>query len=203
MGDATRGIDWRLWFFELEQKRTKGTKLRVGCRAKASAGYELKYLSYLRCLLFALGPFQSIQMSFSLRLLVAVFFGLVVACPAFAQLRKEGKRAGTGNEIEGAAWEYIATKTGKEEAKRGKIRIADGAIFELGKGPRLAEREKRVGNIVVSKDKDEAHQLIFTDLPDLPGRAFVRQDQKTRNFTGHFDEKGGARWKFELRRLDD
>lgn len=136
-------------------------------------------------------------------LALLIGLGMSLSAPAYGQLRKEGKRAGTGNEIEGASWEYIATKTGKDEAKRGKIRIADGAIFELGNRPRLAEREKRVGNIIVSKDKDEAHQLVFTDLPDLPGRAFVRQDQKTRNFTGHFDEKGGARWKFELRRLDD
>jgi hypothetical protein len=138
-----------------------------------------------------------------IRFCLAIVLVSFIATPAFAQLRKEGKRAGTGNEIEGAAWEYVATKSGKEEAKRGKIRIADGAIFELGNRPRLAEREKRVGNIIVSKDKDAAHQLVFTDLPDLPGRAFVRLDQKTRNYTGHFDEKGGARWKFELRRLDD
>ena len=137
--------------------------------------------------------------------LTAALVGAVISSPqvADAQLpRLQSKlRPGNGNEVEGAIWEYKATQAKKEKTLAGKIRIDGRAIFAANARRVAAEQEKRIGDAIVVKGKPM--QLAFTDSPDLNGRAIVEWDAKLGMWIGHYDEKGGSRYKFELRRGDD
>jgi hypothetical protein len=136
---------------------------------------------------------------------VAVLLSLAVCTPsAEAQLpRRQAKqlRPGQGNEVEGALWVYTATIAKQDKKLSGKFRIDGRAIFAANARRVAAEQEKRIGDAIVVKGKPM--QLSFTDSPDLDGRAILEWNSKLGMWVGHYDEKNGKRWKFELRRGDD
>jgi hypothetical protein len=121
---------------------------------------------------------------------------------ADGQIRKPAiQRAGRGNEVEGAIWQYTATIDKKDKKMSGKIRIDGRAIFAHTERRVLAEKENRVGDITTSTK--DTMQMVFNEHPELKGRAIVEYDRKAGYWRGYFDEKGGQRWKFEMRRGDD
>lgn len=136
---------------------------------------------------------------------IAILAGLALCTPsAQAQLpRKQAKqlRPGQGNEVEGAIWEYKATIAKKDKELAGKFRIDGRSIFAAQARRVAAEQEKRIGDAIVVKGKPM--QLSFTDSPELDGRAILEWNSKLGMWVGHYDEKDGTRWKFELRRGDD
>jgi hypothetical protein len=128
---------------------------------------------------------------------------LAILGPAWAAAAppRPTKRPGTGNEVEGAIWQYTATIAKKDQKMTGKFRISGKAIFAVSGRPVLAQNESRIGDVITSQNRPM--QLVFTDHPELDGRALVEWNQKTSMWVGHYDEKNGTRWKFELRRADD
>lgn len=137
--------------------------------------------------------------------LMALAFGLGIVAEAGiadAQPRRPAiQRPGRGNEVEGAIWEYDATTQSKKEHLTGKIRISGRAVFQHTGSRTIAEKEERVGDITTSTK--DTMQIVFNDHPDLDGRAVLEYDRKAGHWRGYFDEKGGKRWKFEMRRGDD
>lgn len=134
---------------------------------------------------------------------------LVAVCLShFAMAQGKGKvhRKGLGNEIEGAIWEFTATRKvkDKEEKITGKFRIDNGkkGLFDAHPKRVKAEREKRIGDIV--RDKDEI-QLVFNDFDLLDGRAHIKKEDEQKNdlWVGYFLDKNKDRWRFEIRKIDD
>lgn len=123
-----------------------------------------------------------------------------------AQPASKKTRPGLGKEIEGAIYQYTATRQsqGKTEKLEGKIRIDGKGIFELPLKRLAPEREKRVGDILTEKEET---QLVFNNWDQLSGRAHVKKDkdktQRNDLWVGYFDDAGKKRWKFELRKIDD
>lgn len=124
--------------------------------------------------------------------------------PCSAQVLKNRQRPGLGNEIEGAVYQYKATRRSSdgEQKLEGKIRISENAIFEIPMRRLAPGREKRVGDIISSRDEV---QLVFNDFDQLEGRAHLKKDkdQKKGLFAGYFVDQNKARWKFELRKTED
>jgi hypothetical protein len=132
------------------------------------------------------------------------------------------------NDLEGAVWQYSVTKQGKDEIT-GSVRIRDEAIFAVttdfhahgesadkksylrdraGKSGADKGGEKRVGDVKVDEKSGKAEvQLIFTHYEKLDGRAVIKKQDKnsktTADWAGHYLDKAGARWKFELRKAQD
>jgi len=121
--------------------------------------------------------------------------------PASAQPKRPLQRPGLGNEVEGAVWEYDATVQSKKDHLSGKIRINGRAVYQHTGSRTIAEKEERVGDITASTK--DTMQIVFNDHPELDGRAVLEFDRKSGYWRGYFDEKGGKRWKFEMRRGDD
>lgn len=125
---------------------------------------------------------------------------------AFAQPIGKRPRAGLGKEIEGAVYQYTATRQaqGKTEKLEGKIRLDGKGIFELGMKRVAPEREKRVGDILTEKEET---QLVFNNWDRLSGRAHIKKDkdktQRNDLWVGYFDDSDKKRWKFELRKIED
>lgn len=135
----------------------------------------------------------------------------------------EKSDANARNDVEGAIWQYTATK-GKEELN-GEFRIKGKAIYAPAKdyddgkqnqGKDAEQREakeeapkgqKRVGDVIANEKSAEGEmQLVFTHYKPLDGRAVVKRQGKnksTANLVGYFNAKDGSRWKFELRRAED
>lgn len=131
----------------------------------------------------------------------------VCLCPLVLAQGK-GKRKGLGNEIEGAIWEFTATRKvkDKEEKITGKFRIDNGrkGLFDAHPKRVKAERENRIGDIIKDKDKDEI-QLVFSDFDLLDGRAHIKKEDEQKNdlWVGYFLDKDKDRWRFEIRKIDD
>jgi hypothetical protein len=121
-----------------------------------------------------------------------------------AQVRAKLPRPGLGNEIEGAVWQFTATRKvkNKEEELTGKFRVDGKAMYSAPMKRLGAEREKRIGDIITEKDES---QLVFNDFDLLDGRAHVKKEKEQKNdlWIGYFVDKDKNRWKFELRKIDD
>ena len=135
---------------------------------------------------------------------IFVLIGMAAADVAECQVIKKRQKPGLGNEIEGAVWQYTATRKKKdvEEKLQDKVRISGTAIFEVPMKRFAAEREKRIGDIITEKDEK---QLVFNEYKKLDGRAFVKKEKEQKNdlWVGYFVDKEKSHWKFELRKIED
>jgi hypothetical protein len=133
------------------------------------------------------------------------------------------------DQIEGAIWQFKATKRGEEKPIEARFRVSEGAILEVpavpeakpgdGKtppervkealeklGPKVAD--KRIGD--VEKMEKGKTKLVFLEGP-LRGQAIVSpvKDKKNvwfgeyRQRTDPANEKLGPIWKLELRQAED
>ena len=129
---------------------------------------------------------------------------VLLSSVASAQIRGKLPRPGLGNEIEGAVWEFTATRKvkDKEERLQGRVRVDAKALFDVPMRRLAPGKEKRVGDIITEKEET---QLVFNAHDLLDGRAHVKKDKEQKNdlWTGYYVDQDKNRWKFELRKIDD
>lgn len=169
----------------------------------------------------------------NLSALLTVLAFLVVGAPAKAQLplppRADSIPRLPNDQIEGAIWQFKATKRGEEKPIEARLRVSEGAILEVpappevkpgdGKtppervkealeklGPKVAD--KRIGD--VEKMDNGKTKLVFNE-GSLRGQAIITpvKDKKGvwsgeyRQRTDPNNQKLGPIWKLELRQAED
>lgn len=169
-----------------------------------------------------------------LRLLAAVFVvcgGFVTAQPPLPGGRQEALPRLPNDNIEGAVWQYRATRKGSDEELTGRFRVDEQVVFDLGRDVEIPDRprdggplkkiiegeggtirlpeepqQKRIGECKTLSTGDV--RIDFQPETPLQGYVIVRpKKDATGVWWGTYqavaEKKNGLRWNIELRKAED